>query len=360
MRWIVFFLCVCASLHAKRVEIFEDWNPALVGDASFEKPQQWTKPSWPHYYLIRLAFEKKGYAVRHWDLAAHRPWILTWKQVHGWKDFQHWLGWGLPRNNPIDDETAFVFFTGIGPDLRDLDLKRLPKEKLILFIWEPATVQPEPYDLQRQEAFYRIYTYDDELVDNVHFFKFYLPYLTFRIDELVPYEERKFLVLIASRYKSKYARELYSEREKLVLFFDKKPEEPFDLYGRYWKNKKFKNRWKGTIPDKMQVLKNYRFAIAYENSRINRYITEKLWDCFAAGVVPIYWGGDNITDYVPADCFIDRRQFKDDSEMLAFLKAMTQAEWEGYVQRAGEFLQSDMAQRFTDENYARQMAEAVN
>lgn len=40
------------------------------------------------------------------------------------------------------------------------------------------------------------------------------------------------------------------------------------------------------------------------------YITEKIFDCFFPGVIPIYWGAENVTDYIPQDTFIDRRNLK--------------------------------------------------
>jgi alpha(1,3/1,4) fucosyltransferase len=148
----------------------------------------------------------------------------------------------------------------------------------------------------------------------------------------------------------------------LIQFFEARDDQIFDLYGRYWEKRKFRC-YRGTVsggmPGKNVVQKDYKFAIAYENSAIRGYITEKLWDCFATGVVPIYWGAPNITDYVPADCFIDRRHFASNEELLAYLQAMTREEWEGYVRRGREFLLTDKAQLFTFSHYARTLAEAV-
>ena len=45
---------------------------------------------------------------------------------------------------------------------------------------------------------------------------------------------------------------------------------------------------------KSASLAPYRFQIAIENSRYRHWATEKIWDAFALGTVPIYWGG--ITD----------------------------------------------------------------
>jgi hypothetical protein len=42
--------------------------------------------------------------------------------------------------------------------------------------------------------------------------------------------------------------------------------------------------------DKAKVLSPYRFAIEVENQQLDYYWTEKLTDCFACGVIPIYRG----------------------------------------------------------------------
>ncbi|HSX37230.1 MAG TPA: glycosyltransferase family 10 [Chlamydiales bacterium] len=307
---------------------------------------------------ILAAFEKKGYSATRWNREASRPFLLTWKGVKNWEDCKHWLGFGLPRKHALREGTSYVIFSNLGVHLKNFNLGNLPKDRLILFTWEPPAVQSEIWDAEIQKYFHKIYTWHDDLVDNVRFFKFSLPYLSERIERLIPYEERKFLTCIASRLSSKHPHELYSEREKVIRFFEARPDVEFDLYGRYWEKRKFRT-WKGVISDKMEVLKYYRFAIAYENSVEPGYITEKLWDCFAAGVVPIYWGAPNIVDYVPLDCFIDRKKFHSDEELLLYLQNMKKQEWEGYVERANAFLQSEKAERFKFVEYVRTLTNAV-
>ena len=46
-------------------------------------------------------------------------------------------------------------------------------------------------------------------------------------------------------------------------------------------------------------------------------MTEKLFDCFFSGTVPVYWGAPDVFDWVPADCFIDMRQFTDFAQLRA-------------------------------------------
>lgn len=56
---------------------------------------------------------------------------------------------------------------------------------------------------------------------------------------------------------------------------------------------------------KAEFLRDYKFCIAYENSRRDGYITEKFLAAKAAGCVPIYWGDMTPTRDFPAGSFID-------------------------------------------------------
>ncbi len=51
------------------------------------------------------------------------------------------------------------------------------------------------------------------------------------------------------------------------------------------------------------------FILCLENGIMQNYLSEKFHDGMMADRVMLYLGEPNITDYVPADCFIDLRQF---------------------------------------------------
>lgn len=54
---------------------------------------------------------------------------------------------------------------------------------------------------------------------------------------------------------------------------------------------------------KQQVLQDYRFTIAFENSELPGYTTEKVIDAWLAGSVPIYWGNPEIlADFPQGSC----------------------------------------------------------
>lgn len=252
---------------------------------------------------------------------------------------------------------SFWVFWNLGERTRSIDWEGHPKEKRVLFIWEPPTVQGELYDPEVLARFGKVFTWDDDRVDGVRFFKFCYPVLRPRIGPVVPFERKKFCVMVARRFKSEHPRELYSEREKTVRFFEDKLW-TFDLYGHRWK--RFKN-YRGPVEDKLGVMRGYKFCICYENMRdVKGYITEKIFDCFAVGVVPVYWGASNIEEYVPKGCFVDRREFKDNAELYAFLKGISKREYEGYLEAADRFLKSEKAKVFSSEEFAKTFLKVVD
>lgn len=51
------------------------------------------------------------------------------------------------------------------------------------------------------------------------------------------------------------------------------------------------------VPDKLHAIAPYKYHLAFENSYINDYWTEKLADTFIGWSLPLYWGCPNIEDY---------------------------------------------------------------
>jgi hypothetical protein len=46
------------------------------------------------------------------------------------------------------------------------------------------------------------------------------------------------------------------------------------------------------------------FSVCIENSSERNYFTEKLIDCFAQKVIPIYWGAPNVSEFFDPDGII--------------------------------------------------------
>jgi len=266
----------------------------------------------------------------------------------------------FPKHVDIgEDVKKIIFYNATVRHWRNLSLQKLPKDKLILFMWEPPNVLKRMYSKTFHAKFGRIYTWDDTLVDNIRYFKFNYPSLQPMISEVVPFEEKKLCTLVGTNITPKYPSSLYGERVKAIEFFEKIGEEGFEFYGKKWDSSRFKS-YRGAIENKTDAVKNYRFSICYENSQGQYgYITEKIFDCFAAGNVPIYWGAPNITDYIPKECFIDRRDFNTLEDLYAFIKNMNKESYEQYLTNIRTYLQSEKAKEFSPEKFMQIFCDAV-
>ena len=56
--------------------------------------------------------------------------------------------------------------------------------------------------------------------------------------------------------------------------------------------------------NKTAVMEKYLFHLAFENSIVDDYVTEKLWGSLEAGTLPIYYGAPNIRDLVPSNSIV--------------------------------------------------------
>lgn len=230
------------------------------------------------------------------------------------------------------------------------DLLAYPHNRCFAFLWEPPSVIPTNYKEVYHQFFLHVYTWHDGLLENNKYKKFYYPVMNQMIQDTVPFEQRKLCTLIAGNKNSSHQNELYSARRQAIEYFEVNHTSDFDLYGRWWPA--YKN-YRGPIWKKIEILKNYKFCICYENIKdIPGYVTEKIFDCFRCGCVPVYWGADNVTDYIPADCFIDRNQFSNYDQLYDYLNNMDKETFEKYLNNIRSYLNSPTARLYSIEHFA--------
>ena len=198
--------------------------------------------------------------------------------------------------------------------------------------------------------FIKIFTYQNEYIDKIQYFKTNYSFdFKKELKELniVPYKEKKFAVMIAGNKKLNHKLELYSERLKTIKWFEKNASQ-FDLFGNGWNNKNniflkyFTHNfisYKGRIAEKKNTLRNYKFNICYENARnIPGWITEKIFDSFFAGCVPVYWGWEGVSNYIKDSCYVDRSKFKSNKELYNFLINIDEETYNLYLYNIQIFL----------------------
>lgn len=231
--------------------------------------------------------------------------------------------------------------------------------KKILIMQEPPTVCPQSYETKYHRFFDEILTWDDEKIVQEKYHKFQYPQVPAVIEYKIPFCGKKLCTMIAGNKKSNSKNELYSKRYETILFFEEKRYD-FDLYGFGWENENL-NSYCGPVDDKLRVLSRYKYAICYENMcGIKGYITEKIFDCFFANVVPIYWGADNVTDYIPENTFIDRRKYKSLNELYEFINSITEEQYLQYLDAIKEFINSESFKNsFSIDAYVNRMVKAI-
>ncbi len=241
---------------------------------------------------------------------------------------------------------------------------------------ECVVVRKVNWSSKAQAQFSKLFTWNDALVDNMLYFK-----LNFaqNIPNSVARDtqKQKLCTMIVANKHSCHHLELYSERLSAIRWFEDNHPEDFTFYGFGWDNKTIirrilqllqkyefrKDRFKcyqGTVEHKTSILKQYKFAICYENARdIPGYITEKIIDCFIAGCIPVYLGANNITEHIPRDCLIDKRLFNNYADLYAYLRNMDDSTYHHYLKSIDDFLASSGARRFSSTFFAEVICNAL-
>lgn len=260
-------------------------------------------------------------------------------------------------------------------------VKKLKKKKfsgrLFLIVFESELIQPDNWLRQTWEQYDVVFSWGRHgeslrTKKGGAFVPFFWPNPFSLAQQPLPFKDRKKLcVLMAANKWKRRPKELYTERFRAIFWFMENHPEDFDLYGYSWNispGKKIveyiRNAfrvlrrkqtrpidvspvYRGTAAIKKEVLMHYRFCLCYENAeQIPGYITEKIFDCFIAGVVPVYLGWADAWRFLPKETYIDKRDFPTYDALYDHLIAMTEVEYNGYLKRIGCFLASEPAKRF--------------
>lgn len=225
------------------------------------------------------------------------------------------------------------------------------KENLFLILQEPKTVCPKSYNINFHKYFHKVLTWDDSIVDNTKYFKYFYPQPVPNNINDNSFKNRKLLTLIASNKTSNYCNELYSKRRDAIDYCEKQDIE-FDLYGYGWEKNTI-NSYKGTTNDKLKTLSNYKFCICYENEiNNNGYITEKIFDCFFSHCIPVYLGSRNVKKYIPSGTFVDRNDFDSFEEVVDYIKSFNEKKYNDYIKEIDRFIESkEFRNTFSLDNY---------
>lgn len=77
---------------------------------------------------------------------------------------------------------------------------------------------------------------------------------------------------------------------------------------------------------KKDVSKNFTFMVCMENDLYPGYVTEKLFEAYISGCIPIYWGDLGKDANINRNCFINIADFEDLSSFHNYMKHLTHEE----------------------------------
>lgn len=124
--------------------------------------------------------------------------------------------------------------------------------------------------------------------------------------------------------KSKFCNFVYSnskaDKERRQIFERLSEYKQVDSGGRYL------NNIGGPVEDKVEFQRAYKFSIAFENSSMNGYVTEKLIQAFAAATIPIYWGDPSIAKQFNTKAFINCHDYESIDDVVEAVRKIDEDE----------------------------------
>ena len=289
---------------------------------------------------------------------------------------ENFLNYGVEINTPDINFGRQVIFD-IYADGQKLEPRIRPRYLIAL---ENPIINPLNADREYYLQFDRVFTWGKLKIKLDNTTAILIPH-KLEFTEFPEFRQRPIfscLINANKAFKKNFDSDLYLERLKTIRWHESHAPHDFELYGMGWEKSvpaytaigrlsrlipRLKTRllgvpafpsFRGELNDKSTALRLTKFSYCYENSQgVSNYITEKIFDSFVSGCVPIYWGADNILEYIPTQCFIDRRNFKDTEAVYKYLKSITSEQYNTFQKNILIFLQSKEASRFNTKNFAR-------
>lgn len=133
---------------------------------------------------------------------------------------------------------------------------------------------------------------------------------------LVPqrhYNKTKKVAWMVSHCKTFSKREEYVDKLKEFI--------PVDIYGRCGNLtcKRNASHWLSDPSCYVQLAKEYKFYLSFENSLCQDYVTEKFFSILEYDLVPIVMGGADYESIAPPNSYIDTARFQSPSELADYL-----------------------------------------
>jgi hypothetical protein len=281
---------------------------------------------------------------------------------------------GIELNNPDINQGKEVTFSILHDGQ---EINHIPSPKYLIATENPY-ICPLNIDQHYLQSFDGVFTWNTNLLDLPNATHVFIPN-QIEVKDTPSFANRPIFSCIINANKAfpkPVNDDLYQERIRVIRWYEKNAPQYFSLYGLGWSkpepaftfSKKISRRIKrlatqvfgyrpfpsyvGEVVDKGSVHQMTKFGYCYENvANLPDYISEKIFDCFFNGCVPVYWGSSTIEKHIPSNCYIDRRNFKNTEETHQFLLSINEAHYRQYQDNIKNFLASSKAMEFDTTSY---------
>jgi hypothetical protein len=190
-------------------------------------------------------------------------------------------------------------------------------------------------------------------------------------------------VLVNSNLLSFYVEEMYSLRRTVAFNSDQ-----IDLYGYgwnkgiklsvkallielrkfFWKPQKMKisgsryffrnqTNYKGPVENKISTMEKYRIAVIIENSL--SYVSEKIFDSFSAGCIPVYVGPDLLKYEIPKNLYIQAEP--NEESILRAIAAAQKMDYPKWFTELKDWFRSDACRtKWSDQFFLMRLKDAID
>jgi len=115
-------------------------------------------------------------------------------------------------------------------------------------------------------------------------------------------------------------------REVYVNAFTKR-KFPIQCFGKGWEKYGGKH-----VPNDFPsvIMRNHMFTFIIENTTADGYVSEKIYDAWAAGSIPVYYGNINPSYAIPPNIYIDAKQYKSPNALIDYLESLSDEDITAY------------------------------
>ena len=266
-------------------------------------------------------------------------------------------------------------------------LRRPAARTCYTYLYEDPLVRRSNGEPEVLANYRRVFTSNETLIDGRRILRLDYPN-DLALRELPGWTERDLHCVVIASNKALInpdPRNLHAARLAAIREFEREAPERFALFGQGWdlppvrpghlgRIEKRLLQWtrrlrrgappfpsyRGTVQRKSEVLDRARFSICYENSRGSPgYLTEKIFDCFSSGCVPVYIGSPHAEPPIPAACYIDGDRFTTPAQLRHFLDAVTPGQFADYQSAIRNFLAGPASRRFGNAHFCTTLADTI-